>query len=154
LYAQRWSIEIYFKVLKSGCRIDSVRFQDPSNIKNYIAFSMLVAWKVMLTTYLPREFPDAPCTVLFTEVEWRLAFRRIYKNKPFPEKLPSLKEASGFIAMLGGYQKRKEPPGIQTIWRGVLRLLDMVYGYELTQEVILSQKKIEEKKARKRCVIL
>jgi hypothetical protein len=139
LYSQRWSIEIYFKILKSGCSIDSRYFQTTTHIENYIAVSMLVAWKVMLTTYLPREFPNAPCSILFTEVEWRLAFRRVYKTKPFP-KSPSLKDAVSFVAMLGGYQKRKEPPGIQTIWHGVTRLMDMVYGYELTQEVILSQK--------------
>jgi hypothetical protein len=153
LYSQRWSIEVFFKVLKSGCQINATRFQSTENIENYIALAMLVGWKVMLTTYLPREYPDAPCTILFTGVEWRLAFKRIYKDKPFPE-LPTLKEAVSFVAMLGGYQKRKEPPGIQTIWEGILRLMDMVYGYELTQEVILSSKLEEDNMSIKRCVQL
>jgi hypothetical protein len=139
IYAKRWSIEIYFKVLKSGCRIDKVRFQDTHSIENYIAFAMIVGWKVMLTTYLPREFPDAPASVLFTEVEWRLAFSRVYEDKPIPESA-TLKEAVKYIAMLGGYQRRKDPPGIQTIWRGISRLMDMIYGYELMQNILKSAK--------------
>jgi hypothetical protein len=141
LYAKRWSIEVYFKVLKSGCRIDQVRFQNISNIKRYIALMMLVAWKVMLTTYLPREYPDEPCSILFTDIEWRLVFRRVYKDKPFPNNEPTLKEVVTLVAMLGGYQKRKEPPGIQTVWNGIICLLNMVYGYEIAQEVVISRKK-------------
>jgi hypothetical protein len=137
LYATRWSIETYFKVLKSGCKIDEIRFQDPRNIENYIAFSMIVGWKVMLTTYLPREFPDAPASILFTEVEWRLAFARIHEDKPIPESA-TLKEAVQYIAMLGGYQKRKEPPGIQTVWIGICRVMDLVYGYDLMRKVVVS----------------
>jgi hypothetical protein len=140
LYSQRWSIEIYFKVLKSGCGIDKIHFQSVTAIKRYIAFAMLVAWKVMLITYLPREFPDAPCSILFTDLEWRLAHKKVYKDKPIPEKEPTLKEAVMLVAMLGGYQKRKDPPGIQTIWRGLTRLLDMLCGYELAQDLIVSVK--------------
>ena len=58
---------------------------------------------------------------------------------PFPEKTPILKEMVCWIAMLGGYKKRKDPPGIQTVWRGIIRLMDMVSGYELTKKITLSQ---------------
>lgn len=138
LYSKRWCIEIYFKILKSGCKIDHPHLQETKRIENYIAFAMIIAWKTMLTTYLPREYPDEPCTCLFTEVEWRLAFRGA-QNKilPFPEKIPTLKEMVTLVATLGGYQKRKEPPGIQTVWRGIVRLMDMVYGYELTRGISL-----------------
>jgi hypothetical protein len=101
---------------------------------------MIVAWKVMLTTYLPRAYPNEPCTCLFTEIEWKLAFRGARsKILPFPEEIPSLKEMAMLVAMLGGYQRRKDPPGIQTVWRGVVKLMDMVYGYELAQSICLSQ---------------
>jgi hypothetical protein len=138
LYSKRWCIEIYFKVLKSGCRIDDVHFQSTQKIKNYIAFAMIIAWKSMLVTYLPREYPDEPCTCMFTEIEWKLAYRKIKGQISFPKKPPILKEMVGFVAMLGGYQKRKDPPGIQTVWRGIIRLMDMVCGYEMTQELVLS----------------
>lgn len=138
LYSKRWSIEIYFKVLKSGCNVDEVHFQTTAKIENYISFAMIVAWKTMLTTYLPRECPDTPCTCLFTEIEWKLAFRSACNRAvPFPKEIPTLKEMVILVATLGGYQKRKEPPGIQTIWRGITRLMDMVYGYEMTRRISL-----------------
>lgn len=142
LYSKRWGIEIYFKVLKTGCKIDAIRFQSTNRIENYIAFMMIVAWKVMITTYLPRQYPNAPCTILFTEIEWKLAYLSVYKNeRPLPEQLPTLREALMLVAILGGYQKRKTLPGIQTVWRGMTRLIDTIIGYELGEKMALSRSK-------------
>lgn len=136
LYGLRWTIEVFFKCLKSGCKIDSLFFQSTNSIENYIAMAMIVAWKTMLATYLPREFPEAPCNVMFTDLEWKLVYLSVYKKKrPLPEKAPNLREVTALIAELGGYIKRREPPGMQTIWRGISRLVDIVDGYELAQEV-------------------
>lgn len=136
LYGQRWQIEVFFKVLKSGCGIDSPHLQTKERIENFIAMSLIVAWRVMLTTYLPRRFPNELCTLLFTEQEWKLAYLGAYsKPRPLPETTPTLKEMTSLVAMLGGYQKRKAPPGIQTVWRGIIRLMDMVRGYELMHAV-------------------
>jgi len=149
LYSKRWLIEIYFKVLKSGCKIDHIHLQSVEKIENYIAFVMIVAWKSMLVTYLPREYPNEPCTCMFTEIEWKLVYNKIKGEAPFPEKPPTLKEMVCLVAMLGGYQKRKEPPGIQTVWRGIIRLMDMVCGYELTQRIALSHSQNINKKQEK-----
>lgn len=112
--------------------IDAPRLQECSRIKNFIALAMIIAWRVMLMTYLPRQFPTAPCTIIFTPLEWRLAYLRAYKEtRPLPEHTPTLKDAVMFVAILGGYQKRKQPPGIQTIWKGNARLMDMIYGHKL-----------------------
>lgn len=139
LYSKRWGIEIYFKVLKSGCKIDSVRFRTTTAIENYIALMMIIAWRVMLTTYLPRQYPNAPCTVIFTEIEWKLMYMAAHNNKKtIPEEAPTLKEAVMLLAIIGGYQKRKTLPGIQTVWRGMARLMDMIIGYELCQKAASS----------------
>lgn len=134
LYAKRWLIEIFFKVLKTGCKIDAPHLQEKSRIENFIAVSMITAWRVMLQTYLPRECPDAPCTILFTEIEWKLAYEVAYEGRrQIPKNTPTLKEAAMVIAMLGGYKRRKQPPGIQTIWRGTIRLIDILKGYKIAQ---------------------
>ncbi|MGK0182631.1 MAG: IS4 transposase, partial [Halioglobus sp.] len=54
LYGLRWHIELFFKCLKSGCKIDSLLFQSVERIENYIALCLIIAWKTMLVTYLPR----------------------------------------------------------------------------------------------------
>jgi hypothetical protein len=135
-YGIRWQIEIFFKVLKSGCQLESIHLQSVPRIEKYIALSLIVAWKTMLATYLPREYPDAPCTLVFTDVEWKLAYRMAYeKKRPLPKEIPTLKEVSALVANLGGYiLKKKTPPGIQSMWRGIIRLMDMVEGYDLAHD--------------------
>ena len=136
LYMKRWQIEVYFKTLKSGCRIDALQLRSVSGIHNYMALSLIAAWKVMLTTYFPREYPNASCTTVFTDLEWRLVYLAAYENKkPLPEEPPTLMEITRLVASLGGYVKKKTPPGVQTVWRGIVRLMDMVEGYNMAQEI-------------------
>lgn len=140
LYAKRWLIEIFFKVLKTGCKIDATHLQEKTRIENFIAISMITAWRVMLQTYLPREYPNAPCSVLFTEIEWKLAFEVAYDGKrKIPKRPPTLREAITLIAILGGYKLRKQRPGIQSIWRGTVRLIDILMGYKIAQRIAVSK---------------
>jgi len=137
LYARRWQIEVYFTVLKSGSRINKTRLHSRNRIENLIAFCMLVAWRVMLATYLSREYPEVACTVVYTEKEWKLAYLALYEGKKaLPSQPPTLKEMTQLVATLGGYKKNKAPPGIITVWRGISRVIDMVYGHELSNKYL------------------
>ena len=73
-YLCRWQIEIYFKVLKSGCHIEDRQFETSERIKPCIALYMIVAWRVLFVTMLGRECPDLPCTVLFEDDEWKSVY--------------------------------------------------------------------------------
>jgi len=75
-YLCRWQIEIYFKVLKSGCKIEDRQFETSARIKPCIALYMIVAWRVLFVTMLGRECPDLPCTVLFEDEddEWESVY--------------------------------------------------------------------------------
>ena len=46
-YALRWQIEVYFKTLKSGCRIESRYFERLPRLLNCLAIYSIVAWKIM-----------------------------------------------------------------------------------------------------------
>ena len=59
-YLCRWQIEIYFKVLKSGCKIEDRQFETSERIKPCIALYMIVAWRVLFVTMFGRECPDLP----------------------------------------------------------------------------------------------
>jgi hypothetical protein len=54
-YACRWQIEIYFKVLKSGCLVEKLQLQTADRIKPCLAMYMIVAWRVLYATMLGRE---------------------------------------------------------------------------------------------------
>lgn len=130
LYLSRWGIELFFKVLKSGCKIEELRFEKASRLLPCIAMFMIVAWRVMYATYLGRECPNAPCSLLFDDDEWRSVFAVVTQSQP-PEEPPNLSDFTKMVATLGGYRGRKSdgPPGIQVMWKGIQDMHRMAAGW-------------------------
>lgn len=132
-YAQRWKIERYHYVLKSGCRVEELQLESADRIERALAIYTVVAWRLMYMTYVARIAPELPCTTVLEEDEWQALFvvgsRR---PKPLPEKVPTLGEAVRMIAMLGGFLGRKGDgePGIQSIWTGFRRLMDFTLALQ------------------------
>ncbi len=119
LYSQRWNIEMYFKVLKSGCRIEKRRFETKHAFCNCLALYMITAWRILYISHLSRVSPDESCEVVFSHVEWQ-ALQAFMKIKPISSNPPTIKEMVYAVAKLGGYIQRKtSPPGAQTLWRGM-----------------------------------
>ncbi len=56
-YAVRWQIEIYFRTVKSGCRIEDGQFETLARLLNCLAVYSIVAWKIMYLCRLGRECP-------------------------------------------------------------------------------------------------
>lgn len=129
-YCCRWSIENYFKILKSGCRVEERQFETLSREMNAIAVYMIVAWRIQLLCHLGRECPEMDCTVLFEESEWKAVYIVATKKEP-PETPPDINTMIRLIASLGGYVPRKNTqPGNQTLWIGMQRMRDLAAGYE------------------------
>jgi len=126
-YTCRWVIEMYHKVLKSGCRVEERQFADLDNLKRYLALDAVVAWRVLYLTLLSRETPNVDCTVILDTQQWQALYCFVHKTKSPPSKPPTLKEATLWIAQLGGFLGRKSDgnPGSMTLWRGVQRLTDI-----------------------------
>lgn len=121
-YTRRWRIEEFHKILKSGCRIEDCRLEDDVRLANYIASMSIVAHRLCELTFSQRENPLAPCTAVLTDDEWRVLFVRknMAKPQPLPKLTPTIREATRWIAQLGGFLARKGDgePGIITLWRG------------------------------------
>jgi hypothetical protein len=129
-YCCRWPIENYFKILKSGCRVEDRQFETLSRELNAIAVYMIVAWRIQLLCHLGRECPEMDCRVLFEESEWKAVYIIATKKEP-PEQPPNLNTMIRLIASLGGYVPRKNTqPGYQTLWIGMQRMRDLACGYE------------------------
>jgi hypothetical protein len=69
-YLCRWQIEIFFKILKSGCIIEKLQFESFKAISNCIALYMIVAWRILYLTMLGRACPDMKCSCVFEPDEW------------------------------------------------------------------------------------
>jgi len=130
-YAKRWGIEIYHRVLKSGCRIEDRQLGAARRLENCLAIDMVVAWRIHHLTWLGRETPDVPCTVYFEDAEWKALAGFINQTPLAPETPPSLHQAMVMVASLGGFLNRKTDgePGTETIWRGLQRLDDITKAY-------------------------
>jgi hypothetical protein len=126
-YCCRWQIEVFHKIIKSGCRVEDCLLQTAQRLQNYITLMCIVAWRLHWLTYINRTEPDLPCTHLLTTVEWQALYMRIHKTTKFPKTLPTVRQAVRWIAQLGGFLGRKSDgePGITAIWRGWQRLQDL-----------------------------
>ncbi|MBN4077505.1 IS4 family transposase [Sulfobacillus acidophilus] len=139
-YLCRWQIEIYFKVLKSGCKIEALQLKTYGRIERCLALYMIVAWRVMLVTMMGRKSPNLACDLLFTEEEWKSAYVAIKKKAP-PENVPTLDEMIRIIASLGGFLNRKSDgyPGPKVIWKGLQRMHDITLGWTALQSITLKE---------------
>lgn len=129
-YACRWQIEIFFKILKSGCRIEQLQLQSDERLKPCIALYLIVAWRALFVTMLGRSCPDLPCSLIFEPEEWQSVWVITQKQAP-PDEPPSLQKCVAMIASLGGYLERKGdgPPGPMTLWIGLQRTKDFAAAW-------------------------
>ena len=132
-YTCRWMIEIYFNILKSGCTIEDLQLQTCDRLERAIAVYIIVAWRLLFTTYVARTCPDAPASTVFTKEETAATFA--VARIPMPKKAPTIGEMVRLVAQLGGYINKKStgPVGPKTLWRGWQRLRDIVLGMHQAQ---------------------
>lgn len=135
-YVQRWTIEVFHKTLKSGCRIENRQLGSASRLEACLAIDLVVAWRIHHLTKLGRETPDVPCSVYFEEAQWR-ALTTFVTKKPATEP-PTLREAIRMVAILGGFLARKGDgePGTQTLWLGLQRLDDITEMWKVMTSIL------------------
>jgi hypothetical protein len=132
-YAQRWKVERYHYVLKSGCRIEKLQLESSERIERALSIYNVVAWRLLYMTYVARIAPELPCTAVLEDEEWKaLIVVGSKRPVPVPEKAPTVREAVRLVAMLGGFLGRKGDgePGIQSIWTGFRRLMDFTLALQ------------------------
>lgn len=126
-YALRWTIEVFHRTLKSGCKIENRQLGSANRLEACLAIDLVVAWRIHHLTKLGRETPDVPCSVYFEEAQWKALVAFATKNPAPSNKPPTLREAIRMVATLGGFLGRKGDgePGTQTLWLGLQRLDDI-----------------------------
>lgn len=130
-YQCRWQIEIYFKILKSGCKVEKLQITDDERFNPCLALYMIIAWRILYITLLGRECPEVSCEIVFDRMEWQTAYIVLKKQKP-PPAPPQLNEMIKMIASLGGFLNRKSDgsPGPTVLWRGLASMRDHVQARE------------------------
>lgn len=130
-YAQRWKVERYHYVLKSGCGMEKLQLESADRIERALAIYNVVAWRLLYMTYVARVAPELPCTAVLEDEEWKALYVVSSRRpRPIPDEPPTVREAVRMIAMLGGFQGRKGDgePGVQSLWTGFRRLMDFTFA--------------------------
>lgn len=124
-YAQRWKIERFHYVLKSGCAIEEKQARSYEKLKILILLYSVIAMRIMNLTYIGRLFPELPCSVLLEEEEWKLLYCMIKKVKMAPSQCYSLKESIFYLGELGGRKGAPSDgiPGAKVLWIGLEKLM-------------------------------
>jgi hypothetical protein len=120
-YSHRWLIEEFHLILKSGCRIEDVRFHTAERIEKALAIYAPVAVLILRMRELSRLEPQAPCTRILDEPTWRILYGAVHRRlAPTAMAPPTIREAVLWIGRLGGHLGRKGDgmPGVRVLWRG------------------------------------
>jgi hypothetical protein len=127
-YTQRWRVEEVHKTWKSGaCNVEQTQLRSKAAVTIWATILAAVAVRIERLKALSRTNPDQPADVELDRYEIRalLLLRRQIKarNETIPDSMPTIGQATLWIAQLGGYMgKRSEHPGAITIGRGFNRL--------------------------------
>lgn len=133
-YRCRWEIEMFFNVLKNGCRVETLQLAAIGKIELALAVYMVVAWRLARLMRLGRIHPDLDAALLFSTEEWQAAY--ILAKKPVPKHPPCARDVIRRIAGLGGFLGRKGDgePGVKTLWLGWQRVRDFVEGLDYARK--------------------
>jgi hypothetical protein len=125
-YRARWLIEEFHKALKTGCMLEKRQLESFESIVTLLALSYPIACEILRLRSHARQTSVFASAVMRSSL---LTCLRIHpKARPLAEQ-PTMEEALAVIAGLGGYIKRKEPPGWQTIAAGYLEIQAFESGW-------------------------
>lgn len=125
-YRARWSIEEFFKALKTGCQFEKRQLESAHSLLNALAILAPVAWRLLLLRHLSRAKDPGPAINALTPKQ--LEVLRAVAKKPIPKR-PTARDALLAIAALGGHLKNNGDPGWLVLGRGMHDLLLLELGW-------------------------
>jgi hypothetical protein len=137
-YAMRGKIEMFHKVLKSGCQAEQARLRTADRLANLISMFCLLSWRIFWLTMLNRVVPEASPLLALTPLEIDLLDRLVKDKGPATQRAKDLSTYLIKVARLGGYLARRKdaPPGNLVMWRGLSRLTDIELGFQLGAQLV------------------
>src|SRR5919109_923779 len=137
-YRARWTIEEYFKALKSGCSYEKRQLESRATLLNALGILAPLAWRLLALRTLAAE-GTAPASVILDTDELHV-LRQISRDIKLGPT-PTAGEALYAIARLGGHFPQNGRPGWKVVWIGFHKLLDRVEGYRLARAELVSRPK-------------
>jgi Transposase DNA-binding/Transposase Tn5 dimerisation domain len=122
-YRRRWLAEIFFRIWKSGCRVEALQLGTLERLERALVIYLIIAWRILHLVTWGRDCPNLPCDVVFDPEEWQAAWIVAHRSPP-PQIPPTLNAMVRLIAGFGGFLGRKHDshPGPKAIWEGMQKV--------------------------------
>lgn len=140
-YRARWRIEEFHRTWKQGeCNVEDAQLRSEAAVIRWATLLSAVATRIERLKYLARRTPKAPASVEFAPEEI-VALKLDQRRRLFPKRrklpeIPTISEATAWVAELGGWiGPRNGPPGSTTLARGLERLGYLVEGIALARHL-------------------
>ena len=130
-YRARWTIEEYFKALKSGCSYEKRQLESRHSLLNALGLLAPIAW-LLLALRSAADDPDTPASALLAPEEIHV-LRKLARDVTLSDD-PTAAQALAAVARLGGHFPQNGRPGWKVLWTGFQKLLDRVEGYRLARD--------------------
>ena len=132
-YKKRWQIEVFHKILKSGCAVEMSRLEINQRRFPLIAMKSIIAWKIFQMTFLHRISPEQPATTILSQAECFALYCMMNKQPTNEISKLSARKATRWLAQLGGFLGRAsdKEPGPELVWRGWQRLQDFTQAFHV-----------------------
>jgi hypothetical protein len=130
-YSTRWLIEEYHKALKTGLGAEKLQLEKAEAIFAAISIMSVVALRLIDLREQLRIAPDAKAEDAgLDELELEVLGLKTGRE------IKTVKDVALAIGRLGGHLNRKADgmPGWQTLWRGMIKLLNLVEGFRLARD--------------------
>ena len=120
-------------MLKSGCNVESVYFDNSERILRSIAINLIVAWRLLLIGLIGCKLPDLPPDIMF-DTDMLKVLRGYARSNGFPPP-NTLSAALFLVGMFGGAStNRSYPfPGYMSIMNGLSKLAIHKYCLEMSR---------------------
>lgn len=128
VYKQRWTVECFHRILKSGFGVEKARLKNRKRIENLASLLSVVAWHIFWLYTFARSCPSLNANTIFEEETikvLRISAKKLKVNLPSQF---TIKQAVLVLARLGGFAGRKGDgePGMQNLWRGWNKLHERI----------------------------
>jgi len=125
-YVQRWKIEQFHNILKSGCQAEKIQQRTYERIKPVLLIYSVIAVFILALTLMARSSDELSCDVFLDEGEWKLLYCLINRRQKPPDKPYSLKTAVAYLGELGSFRHAPSDGdyGVKSIWKGLFKLFN------------------------------
>ena len=126
-YCARWQIEVFHRILKTGCRVEQRQLRTMDRLRPMIALDMVVAVHLLAIISSSRASPQAPASSCFDHQQLQAICWSMSTSAATPDTL-TLDCAVRQIARLGGFLARKNDgcPGPEVLWRGLQKIYAVI----------------------------